>query len=109
MQLNQILHNGKSQTKSAVAVAALGLPERFKQMLQALCGDSFTRVFDAETKKRFCIFQCGSYRSALRRKLERIRNQIPDNLLKALGSRTASREVAGIEEVRLMPCAFAIG
>src|SRR5262245_39775763 len=95
MQFNETLHDGQSETKSAVTPAAFRLPEGFEQMRQVLCGDAFARIGDREAKKGVTVFQSGCYGSAARCELHRIRYEIPDDLLEAIGIQNHEMRTGG--------------
>src|SRR5688572_11654560 len=83
MEFDECAYDRQSQTETAVAAASFGLPQGFKEMRQAVGGDAFAGICDRQSKVVGIVFQTYPNASAPRRELQRVGNEIPDDLLKS--------------------------
>src|SRR5260370_42521782 len=84
MKLDQVSHYRKPQSQPSVhsREGAVGLPEAIKNKRQKLCVDAFAVVTDCYPSVRSNLVKPDFDVAATRSELDRIREQVPNNLLK---------------------------
>ncbi len=100
MKFDQIPHDRQAETKPAVAAASLRLPERLKQMRQIVGADSLPGIGNREMKTVIRVRKRDADGAALRRKLQRVGQEIPDNLLEALRIQNCHPPLVGYATIK---------
>src|SRR5437868_3306294 len=87
MQFYQVPHDRQSQPQTAMLsrTTAFGLPETIKDVRQKLCSDSQAGIADLDDDAGLHAFHRHLDASTTWRELDRVRQQIPGNLLQSIG------------------------
>src|ERR1044071_239561 len=87
MQFGEVLGNGEPEPEAAVVTRErrVRLAEAFKYVWQEVGRDTSTRVADGDFDVRVDACQAQLHLAALRRELNGVRQEIPDELLQAVG------------------------
>src|SRR5690349_18184873 len=85
VKLNEMSHNRETESKPAETPrrGTISLTKAIEHTRQKLSIDSLTRVFHRHTRVRSLLVDAHRDLSALRCKLHRIRQQVPDDLMQA--------------------------
>src|SRR5262249_61420544 len=86
VQLDQVAHNRQSQSQTALLSRgrALGLTETVKDVREKIRTDALTGVAHGDFDLRLALSQLHLHAPASRCELDRVREQVPDDLLQAL-------------------------
>src|SRR5262249_12400145 len=86
VQLDQVAHNRQSQSQTAVLSRgrAVGLTETGKDVREKIRTDALTGVAHGDLDLRLALSQLHLHASAPRCELDRVREQVPNDLLQAL-------------------------
>ena len=87
MQFDKLTHDGQANAHSSMLPRAggVGLPETVKNIRQEFLGNACTRIDNPELDMRIGLFQNDLNRSVFGCELDRIRQQIPNDLLNPVG------------------------